>query len=91
MKRENIAAVALQEVCVPVDNLMSLEAGYSLHLGPCGKGPKGHPMRGCGWITNDEWARAVSLEPGSSTVHTSSISISTKTGKLELVSVLSTR
>jgi hypothetical protein len=89
MGRMNISAVALQEVAAKANNFLSLGARYTLHMGPCGQGPKGGAMRGCAWVVDNQWARQVGFEMGVSTVHSSSISIATSTGRVELVSIYS--
>ena len=89
MGRMNISAVALQEVAAKANNFLSLGARYTLHMGPCGQGPKGGAMRGCAWVVDNQWARQVGFEMGVSTVHSSSISIATSKGRIELVSVYS--
>ena len=89
MGRMNISAVALQEVAAKANNFLSLGARYTLHMGPCGQGPKGGAMRGCAWVVDNQWARQVGFEMGVSTIHSSSISIATSTGRIELVSIYS--
>ena len=59
MGRMNISAVALQEVAAKANNFLSLRACYTLHIGPCGQGPKGGAMRGCAWVVENQWARQV--------------------------------
>ena len=44
-------------------------------------------MRGCAWVVNNQWARQVGFEMRVNTVHSSSISIATNTGRVELVSI----
>ena len=89
MGRMNISAVALQEVAAKANNFLSLGPRYTLHMEPCGQGHKGGAMRGCAWVVVNQWARQVGFEMGVSTVHSSSISIATSTGRSELVSIYS--
>ena len=44
--RMDISAVGLQGVAAKANNPLSLGARYTLHMGPCGQGPKGGAMRG---------------------------------------------
>jgi hypothetical protein len=61
----NISAVALQEVAAEANDCLSLGARYTLHMGPCGQGPKGGAMRGCAWVVDNQWATQVSVGMGS--------------------------
>ena len=89
MGRLGISAVALQEVTARANSSLSLGSRSTLHMGPCGQGPKGGAMRDYAWVVDNQWARQVGFEVGLSIFHLSSISIATSTGRVELVSIYS--
>lgn len=93
MHEMGVMATAMQETCTEVGLLMPPPRPYSLFLGPCvnGTGPRGRPSksRGCGWIVNTEWAAKAGAQFNDATDHSCTITIMTKQGEVDLVSIYS--